>query len=301
MTKLPTAMILAFICLVAVVLFVPLPIRGRIMTSISDLLHAPLFALISACVFGFARNRISCPAINTMLICWALVVGFGVVTELLQPVFGRDASAQDIWANTCGASAGILWTYASSMRPQGLRKVLVLVGCLVILFAVAKPILTLTDTVIQRLEMPRIASFERAGELSRWSWQECNVKRIREHATHGSWALCVDLETGKSPLVSLDHPVVDWSQFQKLVIDVRLSNGPPLNLIVRIEDIFVGDEYPDEFHQITRLSPGENRLDVALSDVAAGQIDLHRVWFLQLITDSPTSPRTLYFDNIRLE
>lgn len=164
--------------------------------------------------------------------------------------------------------------------------------------------MVLTDACLQRLAMPQVASFEHPLELSRWTARECRVRRVRGHATHGSWALRLDMQPGVYPGIGTRYPLPDWSRYEELVFDIELDEGPPLDIIVKIEDEQHNHEHYDRFHRRVRLLPGRRRVRVALSGVVAAprgrEMDLRCISFLQFFTVHLDSPRTLYLDNIRL-
>jgi hypothetical protein len=128
---------------------------------------------------------------------------------------------------------------------------------------------------------------------------------VRAHASDGGWALRIDLQPGEYPGVSLEHPLPDWSRYDVLRLDLVLDDGPPLVVVVKIEDRHHTGDYHDRFHQSTRLMPGENDVRVLLSEVARAPrdrpMDLTRIARVQLFTGRLDARRTLYLDNVRLQ
>jgi hypothetical protein len=240
-----------------------------------------------------------------MLLCWGCVAGFGLAIEVIQPFFGRDASWQDVWTDAYGSCAGVLWARGRIVASRHIRIGVLAAGGVVFLVAVAGPLAVLTDAAMQRIEMPRLASFEDRFELSRWEWSGCHVERSGEYATHGNWAMRVDLKPGRYPGVTLAHPVHDWSGFDELVIDVHLAGELPLDLIVKIKDRENNNSYYDRFHKTIRLLPGENRIRIALGEVARAPsertMDLRQISSLSLFVVSLDSPGTLFLDNLCLQ
>jgi VanZ family protein len=294
-----------FAALLAVLLLMPMPEGGRVLAVLPDLLHAPLFAVLGVLVLGVFRRRWPDRGAPAALAAWMLVTAFGGLTEMLQGYVDRQPGWHDVMANALGAGAGILWAQGRATASRGLRAGL-WVGCgLMFATAAARPLLMLTDACLQRLQMPQLASFEHPLELSRWHASEARLRRVRGHATQGSWSLRVDLEAGVYPGATMQWPGPDWSAFEQLAFEVTLEDGRPLDLVVKIEDAAHQGEYHDRFHRAVRLGPGSHPVRIRLADVAAAprgrEMDLRRIRKLQLFTVRPGAPRTFYLDNVRLE
>jgi hypothetical protein len=163
----------------------------------------------------------------------------------------------------------------------------------------------LIDVIWQWWDAPLVASFERPTELSRWNWQNCRVEPTPAGATDGHSALRVDLLPGRYPGLRMIHPLPDWSRYQRLLIDVQLVDGPPLNIVVKIEDREHNYETEDRFQQVVQLVPGAQRIDIDLSAVANSprerRMDMRRISTLSLFTVNLKSARTIYVDRIWLE
>lgn len=298
------AITIALTALLALMLTVPLPESRRELTALGDLAHGPAFAVFAVLVLRVFPRRLLRSDVQTVLTVWTLVVGFGCLTEALQGLVGRNPSWRDVLANALGAGAGLLWAETGTTASRGLRAGILAACGFMLAVAVLGPSLVLTDACLQRIEMPQVASFERPLELSRWTARECRIGRVRGHATHGSWALRMDLQPGLYPGAALSCPLPDWSRYEELVLDLELNIGPPLDLIVKITDAQHNGEYHDRFHRTVRLQGGKQQVCIALSEVAAAprsrEMDLRQISLLQLFTARLDSPRTLYLDNVRL-
>jgi len=166
------------------------------------------------------------------------------------------------------------------------------------------PALILVDSVMMRREEPVLASFESPLEMTRWGFGEAHATRSREHATAGAWSMKLDMDRGTYPGALLNWLIPDWSSYHALEWDTYLEPGPPLDLVVKIEDATHNGRYEDRFHGVVRLIPGPNHSRIELADVERGprgrKLDLRRIRRLHLFTIRPRMPRTIYFDEIRL-
>lgn len=290
--------------LLAGLLLVPIPDGGRAMSTVPDLAHSPLFAVLAALLLGLVDRRVSNRGLAA-LAAWAVVVGFGTGMEVLQKAVGREFSRQDMLANAFGAAAGVLWMRAAGARSRGVCLGLWCAGGLLLAAGVVRPLLLLADVCRQRFEMPQLASFEDPLELTRWSARGARLQRVRRHATDGSWSLRVELRGGRFPGATMLWPVPDWSGAEELRLDLVLEHGPPLDLVVSVEDARNNGRYDDRFHRAFELTPGTRRVRIALADVAAAprgrEMDLHRIDKLRLVAIRPGRSRAFYVDNVRLD
>lgn len=302
-----TAVCLAAVAASGILLTMPAPGRGRGVHSLLDLAHAPAFAGLTWIVLRGGRAWLPRTPWRAGLTAWTLVVLFGGAMELVQGLTGRQPSWRDAGANALGAAAGLLGTAAAARGgPARPWRRAALIGGALALLAVpsAPPLLTLDDVARQGREMPRLASFERAAELARWDFRGCRAGRSGDHATDGAWGLRLDLEPGPFPSAVLDRPPRDWSGRDSLTFDAYLGPGPPLDLVVKVEDERHAPGAEDRFYRVVHLLPGARRVQIALSDVEQGpatrRLDLRRVARLELFAVDLPATRTVYLDDLRL-
>ena len=290
---------------VAILLLSPLAARNRLERAIFDSIHAPLFAILAVALCLLLRRWFSqriklCAFVAS---CIAGVMGSGL--EVLQATFGRSSSWQDGLANLLGAVAGGLWmTGRSQTAPWRFLHFLAAGACL--LLAEIPPLALLTDVVVQRRQLPQIASFEGFLEMTRWHTRECRFERVETHATHGQCSLRVELAgDAKYPGPIMTDPGRDWSGYDSFRLDVWLDGEQPIPLAVKIFDTQHNGEMNDRYNQTFTLLPGPNYLTIPLSAVAAApvdrELDLSDIRLVQFFLVNPQQPRTIFLDNLRLE
>jgi hypothetical protein len=227
---------------------------------------------------------------------------FGLVTEGVQHLVGRQASWHDVLANLLGITAGILWAESRAFAAYALR--MRMLAVVLLLFAVASPLWILADATFQRWQLPVLASFESPLELSRWSVQDCQIERVQRNQTAGDWALQVDQFPSQYPGLAIREVPPDWTPFREFAFDVTLETPPSLELIVKITDQAHNWESNDRFHYQAHLKSGLNHIRIPLSEVQVAPegrfMDLSRMQMLQLFTVRPPKPVRFYLDNIRL-
>ncbi len=295
----------AAIALLMLALLVPIPPVGKVMNSVGDMLHAPLFAALAYVAFRTLHNRMKSSAFIAAVTCFACLGIFAALTELMQGLTDRTPSWQDLLADICGVAVGVLLAVAVESPRRTTRVTLSIAAAAMFMLAIAEPVSVLIDTARQRSEMPVLASFERAGEISRWNAKESSTARDKSHATSGSWSLRVDLHPGTYPGIALRHLPPNWSGHNEMMTDIWLAGSEPMKIVVKVTDRTHNNEHEDRFQRTVTLSPGANTIRIALADIATAprhrSLDLHRVATLSFFAVKLTSPRTVYLDNVHLQ
>lgn len=294
----------AFVSMGVLALLAPLPRGGREFGALGDLAHVPLFVVFAVAVHTLLERIERLRPPHRAMLTVGLVIALGCATEIGQYFVGRNPSLGDVARDALGAIAGTVWVMR---RPVGSRVGRVGLATLVgvpLLTAAAMPALELIDAVFQWVDMPRIASFEQPLEVSRWWTWDSRIQRTRGHATDGSWSLRVDLLPGVYPGIGTPWPPRDWSGHDVLEFDVELDDGPPLNMVVKVEEADREELSEERFEQVFRLLPGRRHIEIPLSAVATAprgrELDLRQIGFVQLFTVDLDRPRTLFLDNVRL-
>jgi VanZ family protein len=295
---------LAFFALLTLLLLIPMPPVGKITNSIGDMLHVPLFACLSFASFQLLRQRRTGTVIVIAVTCWFGTIVFAALTELMQWATGRTPSRHDFFADICGVSIGVLLALAIAWPSRRWRIACSLAAVLLLVIAVTRPASILIDVARQHSEMPVLASFERAGEISRWTTKESRIARVAEHATSGAWSLRVDLRPGTYPGTSLPFLPSDWSAYDALVSDVWLAGTEPLRIVVKVTDRDHNNQHEDRFQRTFVLSPGANSIEIRLADIENApqhrRLNIQEVATLSYFTVRLPFPRTLFLDNVHL-
>lgn len=290
------------VVLLAIGLAVPMPFHGPGVGSLSDLCHAPVFALVAFLIFAVAKDGIRRSAILTSIVCGIALVAAGAVMEVVQAFVGRQPSVGDVLANAGGTLAGGLFYHSRRIRWQW-SVVTVLVGIAILVRFTLSPAFVVADAIRQRREMPLIASFESARELRRWTGQACSWRMDSRHATHGDSSLRVELQPGRFPGVRLETAPL-WAGYEQLQFDCFLAGSEPLTVVVKIHDWHHNGELDDRFNRRIVLAPGGNRITIPLQEIvdapAARELDMRAIEGFSLFAVRLRAGRTIYLDEIRL-
>lgn len=275
--------------------------------SIFNFGHVPLFGIVTAIVLWIIDWR-NWPATSprNYVLAGAAACGLALFSELLQLLVpGRFFQLDDIVNDMVGSMLFLLIAY---QHKRGLRKITRLamngLACM-LLFCAGIPVLPAAlDDMRARRDFPILASFETGREMDRWKIEE-GYERSSLHATHGIRSLRVDLAPGMFPGVTMSYPPRNWHGFDTMSFNVFLAGKTTLPMTVRINDLAHTEEYDDRYNSTFTLSPGQNTIAIKLADVEHAPkgrlMDMEHISVLCIFSYKLHEPRTVYFDNFRLE
>jgi hypothetical protein len=151
---------------------------------------------------------------------------------------------------------------------------------------------------------PFVYSFEEGTKTTDWmrNYDDKNthIRLSKNNATHGTYALKIDLPHTEYPGIhSINFPK-NWEVFSHFSADIFYERGPDqVALVIRIDDIN-SDSYHNRFHSSFILSHGQNQIQVPIEKIRT-KIDINSIYDVYIFLLEPEGPATLYIDNIRLE
>lgn len=299
------------IMLIATVLFATLPSRPKILEVLNNLAHAPVFGALALIIRQLKPCHRS-PRTRTMEygIVFLLVVGIGVLVEIIQYFIGRDAELGDVGTDTLGAGCalGIAAAFDRQWRPAHppSRIAAATFG----LFCGFWALLPLSQAVVAYID--RLAAFPVIARFSSWR----DLYFISSPTAHLSlqplpepWAqpgdhlsVRVDFTGGTWPGVSHDEPQPDWRGFSTLVVDVTNPAEAPLPLQVRVHDATHDQRREDRFNREFIISPAtREHLRIALAEIAAGPtkrtLDMRRIAGIVVFASLKAAPNGCFYLN----
>jgi hypothetical protein len=150
------------------------------------------------------------------------------------------------------------------------------------------------------------ADFESDSELDHFEW-ECHTlfALTPEHATHGKFALKLDLFPSEYPGLQTQLSRKDWRPYKSLSLDIYNPQFETVNLTIRIDDRADDPDYGDRFNHGLELNPGVNKTAIPLEKLITSgtgrKLDLSTIHKLLFFLVDPKEKRELFFDYIRLE
>ena len=305
--------LLGLLALSAGILLLPMPRITSVDDELSNLLHAPCFAVLALICCASWPHVLPRRPIVVGIAVWLLLSGLGLLSEWLQGFVARSPSWNDVAANVAGAAAGVLWFQSRVVQRSAARRGLRVAALTLIFAASIDPTLAIYEYYQQSRAMPVLASFERRRELQHWTVNDSRVSRTQRPVSDGTWSMRLEMFPARWPGAAL-RPARDWSGYHELVFEAWLaeteidgaSDDQELDLIVKVADAAHNGETEDRFHKTVRLSSGRMQtIRIRLSEIrtapASREMDLTRIVMLQFFIRRPQEPRTIWVDNIRLE
>lgn len=279
---------------------------GRVLRAIWNLGHPLFFAVLTLSVLRWPAIVARSFATRALLALGSSVlVGGGI--EWVQSVLGREADYRDILGDVLGAVLGLLahqLTHHVTSKAQRRGVGLLLTGFL--LLALLPTVIIIWDEGRARWEMPQLADFEYAGQLSRWSGTDHLLSD--QFAADGSSSLRVRFGTQGYSTLRLDHLPRDWSAYDSLHFSIYNPDSEVLELVYRIHDrqhLLRGLELEDRFNRRMQIKPGWNVIVTPLQAIVGAPreraLDLRNVHGLMLFTIQLERPRIIYLDSVRLK
>jgi hypothetical protein len=167
----------------------------------------------------------------------------------------------------------------------------------------------LVDEARARAQFPVLASFEAAMELSRFEFTDGAQPRIvslPDDAGRPVSGMRLRLPPGKYPGLVMQHFPEDWRGLRALRLLILNPEPAPIEISVRIDDGAYDYrlDLADRYNRAFLLPPGANRIDIALSEVAAAprgrRFDLGHVRSLLLYAVDLHRPREIVIGPITL-
>lgn len=281
--------------------------------ALHDFGHVIAFAVVTALLLVAqpARNHAGIlPRVRGAGLAASGALLLGIVVELAQGLNGGVADPWDVLRDAGGALfVAVLWIAGDAGLPAVARLGLTGTAILVLGAFTLPPVAALQDEARARTEFPVLASFESERELSRLLIEAGSSERlvsIADSEGRPAAGLALRLPAGKYPGVALRYFPRDWRGLRALQL-LLVNPGPvPQEIWIRIDDadydyrLDMADRYSGSFV----LSPGANRIEIPLADVAKAprgrRFDLGRVQLLLVHAVDLTEPREIILGPIVL-
>jgi hypothetical protein len=243
-----------------------------------------------------------------LLVTLAVSLVAGVLIELVQGGFERDADSADVYRNCLGALLVNCWSTAArqALRRTTLLTVRVTSGVL-LLQQLALPSLALLDEWRASSQFPVLADFESRWELARWRADD-SLARSGQYVYEGEYALFIQLGTQRYSGIALQYFPRDWRTYSSLRCELYQPAVEPLFITVRIHDRLHRDGeqlYSDRFNQRYQLQQGWNSIAIDLRAVeqspATRLMDMSAIEGLGVFVSKENTPKQLYLDYVRLQ
>jgi hypothetical protein len=295
---------LAVIAASALLFFaMPGPSSSSPLHQLTGFVHLSYFALLAWWLTRLPELAGKKPLPQIFMIMLVLLITGGTI-ELLQPLFGRNASWSDLGMDLLGGLMGLFFLASGPRRLP--RRLLAggrvgLLTTAVVIFS--GPAITLWDMGQAALTFPVLGDFENSLESRRWTRGEIDSQLARQ----GKASLRVPLVTKKYTGTTLHRSFGNWQGYETLAFSLYNPLPDPLEIIVSISDqehFQRGAKYHDRFNRSFKISQGWNDLLIPVRDIESAPaeriLDLARLRQLVIFTVNPPEPRVIYLDDVRL-
>ena len=147
--------------------------------------------------------------------------------------------------------------------------------------------------------------FETDAELDQLHWKCYTLFSLsKEHVTHGTKSLRVELYPSDYPGLNPKLEINDWRKFKALYFDVYSPENEEIKIHIRIDDQKENPDYADRYNNQLILKPGQNRIRIPLGSLITSgtnrPLNLKKSQKLIIFMVRPQRRHILFIDHIRL-
>lgn len=308
--------ILLFACLLLVLIFgtvvtIDLSESERFKRKILELQHIPAFFILGLFLLSvFERPIIEEPDFlgtifqnklsffKQVLLSFLIILGFSLLTESIQPYFGRDSSYHDLNLNIFGALLGLSFQKVFWQRKFFYKFLWVLFFILGISFFLRPIYIEWQVSVNKTKQFPVLAA---VGEKDIDWWGEYANKTEIDYL---DGFLEIKFYAGLYSGVSYEAFGQDWSQYELLEISL-FNPGEEFMLSVRIDDQNETTFFGQRFDRNYKIKPGDNKLEIKIEVIREGPskriLDMKKISALHLFTSKDKKNRNLRLKRVELK
>lgn len=288
-------------------LFVPFTSINLWWREVLNSSHVVLFFFISVVLYFLFSTRSffrSAVAVHAAVLVAGMIIGVSI--EMLQGLFQREASVDDLFRNLLGILSGL--SFVVLIQQKKLRNKIIAGVVLASFFLLGiAPLIQISWDYLQRgKNFPAITVFEEEW-FSRFVHLN-NTEFVGEtnpEADEGEALHQIRFDPGKYSGIDIVEPEKNWSTYQKLQFEVHSNNAVDITLVLKVVDKMHNQSYNDRFNQRFIIRPGFNEMTVDLRQIrdapVARELDLSNISGVQLFLLDVESPLFLGLSDLYLE
>jgi hypothetical protein len=284
--------------------------------------HGPVFALLAVVLVWLQAptgDAVIRPYAQYLRV-FALAVGLGVVTELVQWALpNRNVSAADVLHDAAGAALGLAsfwWIERRLARRRGvapddaLSRVVVAIALGAFVLLAWQPLQCARAYAARAAAWPALLP---AGEQAMTAFVQVHDGTMSRAQLPVSYRRADDGDSvrlsfgaGVRPGVQWFEPVPDWSGYSQLVLDVTNPSPVPVHFVLRVFDATHDWTHEDRFNQALVIPAGSrSTVRISLEAVAASpqsrRMDMTAIADVMLFASRPLDAGELYLTRVWLE
>lgn len=286
------------------------PAAGLWLQTFFNSMHVIVFSVVTINLYvaSAALAQLSIP--RRIMLTGITVIILGALSEAAQIPGPRDASFGDLLSDWYGSIGALLLILASGSVFAAKRKIRIsiyITGTAILLSALA-PMIFVTGAYVERnLQEPILVSFGSIFNKTFVRTQHSLLTPISR--SNGSQTIGrVSLGNGPWPGLIFHDIWPDWRSYSKLIVELSMSEGKPLEINIRVHDREhgMGDQpYDDRFNMTHSMQPGHFTLQIPLEQIRnapkARKMDLSQIDGIVVFCSSKDAGRVFELVEIRLE
>lgn len=312
--------LLFILALATVLLLFPLPAAYRApwLSKLLDILHLPLFLVLTLGIHGGLWRRaitwrarfplsgcFSTTENRELAISVAVAVLLAALTEAGQMLTSRSASMGDFFRNDLGISLAVLWIVVS--RQPRRYSTYVWAACAVLVLLAwpvcdAGPILY--GAYSNWRAFPVVWNASAPSTVRGWHFDSADMEQVSENGLDEKGRVLFRPGTGGTSTMILFPIAKDWSRYQRMECELSFD-GDPLFVRISIRDGRRIMPPQRRFEYRKCLTAGQHRVSIDLMEVARGgpnaTVDLTRVQSVHLGVERITETRRVLLQRVWLE
>ncbi len=238
---------------------------------------------------------------------------FGVATEAIQLLVGRDFEFVDIGNDIIGGYAGFLATRLvllsrqHSSHKKALQLTYTLGFILLALLGTRKVTTALLDNQNIQSSFPVLSDFETEFEMARWDYRSAILSISASPKPNASDSMKVEFQPDRYPDITLKDFIKDWSNYHSIHFSLFNSQSEPIEMELKVYDeqhLIGGYRYNDRFNRQIVLQPGWNKFSFLLAAIKQSpknrQMDLTSISSFSLFMVDLKQDTTIYLDDLYL-
>jgi hypothetical protein len=230
------------LALVTVLLLVPLPVGDlarrwpALFGELENAAHPLVFAWLAWLGFRLLRRRFPAPHPLPYLLTFAAAIGFGLATEAVQAMVGRDSAWVDLWNDALGAVCALALIARHERRTRSPGHASQSASATIALAAMGLAFAPLAWT---------LTAYTYRAAMAPVLWQDTALMK-----RFSVW------QTGQYEGLEIRELAGDWRGYRQLAVDVRNIGDEPVDITLRVHDLAHDHMFPDRYNGRFTLAPG---------------------------------------------
>jgi hypothetical protein len=272
-------------------------------SEFENLLHSVGFAGVTIVAFYYLnRFREKSP----FVLVFISLISLGILAELVQLLFSRDASLLDLLRDAGGIISALLFIASWKTKSR-----LLIPAASIITIVFMTPFLIAGGAILSRnASETRLFTFERWWEKKFTEAGEGTILSFVKppdlwKSNTSPLAAELSMRSGTYPGISFTEILPDWSGSKVLRLSIFSFMEKTIPISIRIHDRHHNNDYNDRFNTTFQIGRGINEISIPISSIRKGprkrQLDMKQIEAIVIFTEEQFTPSTIYLDNIILE